>query len=370
MGPLAKQTRMQPIRLLSRLSAVYHSQDDTEEREPLIPRGFPFPPSLGHTSSTLHKVEVRNERLPISNLDDVALSQHHVKVVQELLPSLPSQYPLLDPRNITLTGEHPIAAGGFANIWGAIHAGRRVVLKSYRCYIESFDIARVAMRFLNEVRACGRLSDSDKILVGVYSTERHPLGLIYEYMVNFDLNQYLTDESNVEKLKLLMDVAQGLKRMHDLNIAHGNLNATNILVDKGGAPHIAGLGSAHILPRSKLWTVLVKTRANRLFRSSSSEPGTSSDATHLMRSNKPSDICAFGVMAFEILTGRPVFHEMSKAAANRSMSEGFRPPRPDQVSETLWQMIRSCWNPKEHRRMKIGGVVALLEEEWTRITDL
>ena len=79
----------------------------------------------------------------------------------------------------------------------------------------------------------------------MYSTERHPFGLVYEYMNNLDLKQYLTNEPEVEKLKLvailsyvipvldvapsdsswqqLADIAQGLKRMHELGVAHGDL---------------------------------------------------------------------------------------------------------------------------------------------------
>ena len=49
-------------------------------------------------------------------------------------------------------------------------------------------------RFYNEVRMCGLLHHGDAevvSLVGMYSTEAHPLGLIYEYMDGLDLRQYL-----------------------------------------------------------------------------------------------------------------------------------------------------------------------------------
>jgi len=55
---------------------------------------------------------------------------------------MPSTLRWLSPEDVELVGEHPVAAGGFANIWQAIHDGRRVVLKSYRRSM-SFDVARV-----------------------------------------------------------------------------------------------------------------------------------------------------------------------------------------------------------------------------------
>ena len=48
----------------------------------------------------------------------------------------------LDPEEVKLIGEHPIAAGGFADIWEAMYGGRKVVLKSYRCYM-TFDVDKV-----------------------------------------------------------------------------------------------------------------------------------------------------------------------------------------------------------------------------------
>ena len=49
------------------------------------------------------------------------------------MQSLLSSCSQLGPEDVALMGGHPTAAGEFADIWGAIHDGRNVVLKSYRC---------------------------------------------------------------------------------------------------------------------------------------------------------------------------------------------------------------------------------------------
>ena len=41
-------------------------------------------------------------------------------------------------------------------------------------------------------------------LVGVYSTETHPFGLIYEYMEGLDLKQHLRNQPNVGTLELVI----------------------------------------------------------------------------------------------------------------------------------------------------------------------
>ena len=41
-------------------------------------------------------------------------------------------------------------------------------------------------------------------IVGVYSTEAHPFGLVYEYMDGLDLRQFLRNKPNAGRLKLVL----------------------------------------------------------------------------------------------------------------------------------------------------------------------
>lgn len=41
--------------------------------------------------------------------------------------------------------------------------------------------------------------------IGVYSTEAHPFGIVYEYMENLDLKQYLRNKPDVGRLKLVLN---------------------------------------------------------------------------------------------------------------------------------------------------------------------
>lgn len=71
----------------------------------------------------------------------------------------------------------------------------------------------ILQRFRNEVRIWSLLHRRgvDVVpLVGVYSTEAHPLGLIYEYMECLDLREYLRSGPNVERLKLVPDHLRAL----------------------------------------------------------------------------------------------------------------------------------------------------------------
>lgn len=65
----------------------------------------------------------------------------------------------------------------------------------------------LVQRFQNEVHVCDFLHHRARGVVpfvGVYSTEEHPFGLVYEYMDGLDLKQYLRNEPNAQKLKLVL----------------------------------------------------------------------------------------------------------------------------------------------------------------------
>lgn len=126
-------------RLVSHLRTILRSQDDGEEGEQLIVGERSTPQSLHRPSLPL---QLEASGSPAPDLDNLPLSQHYAQMVQEPLSSLPSSCRLLGPEDFKLVGEHPIAAGRFANVWVGTYQGRKVVLKSYRCYMSS-DVAQL-----------------------------------------------------------------------------------------------------------------------------------------------------------------------------------------------------------------------------------
>ena len=129
-------------RLVSGFCAIRWSQEDSEETEPLIFKEHLTPHAQSfYPMSPPPQLEVKSPST--LDPDDASLTQRYALVAQDLLSSLPFPYRFLSPEDIELIDDRPVAAGGFADIWKATHGGRRVMLKSYRCYRESFDVARV-----------------------------------------------------------------------------------------------------------------------------------------------------------------------------------------------------------------------------------
>ena len=136
-----KEVLLQPKRLVSYLRTIRRSQDDEEEREHLVaaedctPQFLhnPLPPPLAQSMA-------RGSLGP--DLDDTRLSQHYARVAQGILLSLSPSCRRLGLGDINLVSTCPVGGGGFADIYEATHDGRKVVLKSYRCYV-SFNIEHV-----------------------------------------------------------------------------------------------------------------------------------------------------------------------------------------------------------------------------------
>lgn len=86
-------------------------------------------------------LEIKSSPTPDS--DGMSFPQRYVQVAQDLRSSLPPTCRWLGPEDVDLVGKRPIAAGGFADIYEATHDGRKVVLKSQRCYV-AFDVVQTA----------------------------------------------------------------------------------------------------------------------------------------------------------------------------------------------------------------------------------
>ena len=128
--------------LISGVRTIRRSQDDDEEREHLAIREYSAPHTRPlHPPSPSPQSGVGS--LPTSDLNDATLLQRYALMARESLLSLPSPCCSLGSEDVKLVGEGPIAAGGFADIWEATYGGRKVILKSYRCY-RSFDATQVA----------------------------------------------------------------------------------------------------------------------------------------------------------------------------------------------------------------------------------
>ncbi|KAF2586977.1 hypothetical protein F2Q70_00034281 [Brassica cretica] len=141
-------------------------------------------------------------------------------------------------------------------------------------------------------------------LIG-YCNEDNHMSLIYEYMANGNLGDYLSGKSSLilsweERLQISLDAAQGLEYLHygcKPPIVHRDVKPTNILLNEKLQAKIADFGLSRSFPvegTSQVSTVVAGTI------------GYLDPEYYTTRQmNEKSDVYSFGVVLLEVVTGKP-----------------------------------------------------------------
>ena len=145
---------------------------------------------------------------------------HLVDLVRHLRSLLPSGCEWLEQGALEVVGEHPVDAGGVADVWVGKMGDRRIAIKAYRFYSSSNYLPTYLVsgaylqvshwlraypqRFYKEALACSRLKDRNIVpFIGVYSAPKYPLALVFELMDNLNLREYLRDNEDAGRRELV-----------------------------------------------------------------------------------------------------------------------------------------------------------------------
>ena len=181
---------------------------------------------ISHRTAPLEGADANDQQLPPGidqslSTDPGAVCEHLVDLVGHLRSLLPGSCEWLEQGSLEVVGEHPIDAGGVADIWVGNIGDRKVAIKVYRCYSSSnylptyvvsgvhlcyvfYSLKVHRQKFYKEALACSRLRDQSILpFIGVYSTPRHPLALVFEFMVHFNLREHLRNNEDVKRHEIV-----------------------------------------------------------------------------------------------------------------------------------------------------------------------
>jgi eukaryotic-like serine/threonine-protein kinase len=210
--------------------------------------------------------------------------------------------------------EKRLGAGGMSEVWSALDLDldRRVAVK---LLAPNADRAR----FEREARSAAALAHPNICaLYGYGETEGRPF-MVLEYLPGGSLEERLTPGRPLpddETRRIAVDIAAGLAHAHDRGLVHRDLKPSNVLFDGEGRAKIADFGIARLGEQSgltELGTVL----------------GTATTISPEQAAGLPatpaSDVYAFGVILYRLLTGRLPF-EAEDALALAAMHRDVPPP--------------------------------------------
>lgn len=198
-----------------------------------------------------------------------------------------------------------ITEGGMAEIYLVHDKNRKeeVVLKKLlerHCHKR-----RIIKRFYQEAKILSNLDHANLLKVYEIGVKNHQPFVLMEYFKGSNLRDFIKNDRlfNINKgMEILYLVGSALDYIHSCKIIHLDLKPANVLVNDKFKTKLTDFGMARTFFQGKFQ--LIRQRE-----------GTSSymspEQVNCQRIDYRSDIYSFGVMAYEILTGRLPFSGQS-----------------------------------------------------------
>ncbi len=233
--------------------------------------------------------------------------------------------------------------GGMGDVYKAVDqtTGQPVAIKALKPQIVQED-PTLLERFRREAAALAKLNHPNivRVLDTLNEGDRHYI--IMEYVSGGSLDSLLktTPQLPIERaLQIALDLSDALARTHRLNIIHRDLKPANVLLAEDGMPKLTDFGVARIGDAPGTMITQIGTVLGTVAYLS---PEICEGATY----NEKSDIWAFGVLFYQMLTGRVPFEDKSAVGTIAAiLGDELPDPRqlradiPDPVVELLKRML-------------------------------
>jgi len=242
--------------------------------------------------------------------------------------------------------EH-LGRGGMGRVYRALDTKTReeVAIKLIRPDIA--EDRRTLDRFVNEIKLAHKISHRN---IGKMFHLGEDLGLHYitmEYVPGEDLKSFIRRSRRLDiatTVAIAKQVCGGLSEAHDAGIVHRDLKPSNIMIDKEGNAKILDFGIARALGTQGV-TAEGSVIGTPEYMSPEQVEGRESD--------QRSDIYSFGVILFEMVTGRlPFAADTPFVVAFKQQSE--KPPKPGdlnpQTPPQLSSIILRCLEKDSAKR--------------------
>jgi len=224
-----------------------------------------------------------------------------------------------------------IGSGGF----GAVYQARDAFLKrSVAIKTCQIDDEEVRARFFREAELAGSLHHRNITTIFDSGIERGMPFLVQEFLSGEDLDRLIARAeplSVARKLEILIGVAYGLEHAHAEGIIHRDIKPANVRVLDDGTVKIMDFGIAKSL------------RADRNLTDTGATLGTSAylapEQIRGLKADRRTDVFAFGVLAYELLTGRKPFHGDSLPVLFDEILKGSPVPIPDLAPEVPRSLV-------------------------------
>ncbi|KAJ4899327.1 putative LRR receptor-like serine/threonine-protein kinase [Raphanus sativus] len=232
-----------------------------------------------------------------------------------LLPSGKRRFTYSEVSSITNNFDKVIGKGGFGIVYlGSLEDGTEIAVKMINdssfgknkgsSSSSSSSSSKVSKEFQVEAELLLTVHHRNLASFVGYCDDGRRMALIYEYMANGNLQDYLSSEAAEDlswekRLHIAIDSAQGLEYLHHgcrPPIVHRDVKTANILLNDNLESKIADFGLSKVFPEDDLSHVVTAVMGT---------PGyVDPEYYNTFKLNEKSDVYSFGIVLLEIITGR------------------------------------------------------------------
>jgi serine/threonine-protein kinase len=228
---------------------------------------------------------------------------------------------------------------------------REVALKIISASIEGNPELRE--RFFREARAAGQLSHRNIITIHDLGEHEGQPYLAMEYLVGEDLQKRLSRPepmSLARKLEIAADICEGLSYAHRRGLIHRDIKPANIFITEEGVVKLLDFGLARMVTSELTASNMMLGTLNYM----------APEQVRGERTDHRADIFSFGVVLYEILSGRKAFQGDSFATTLYKILQD--------VPEPLQNIDASL--PHEVVRLVEKSIAKLKDERYQDLSDL
>ncbi len=216
-------------------------------------------------------------------------------------------------------------------------------------------------RFKIEARNARKLSHPNIVRIHDIGEEMGRKYISMEYVDGSDLKKKMKSLSNTrltheQVLKYAMQIADALGYAHRLGIVHRDIKPANIMLNSSDDVKVTDFGIAKLMDSTGEGTMVGAVIGTPLYMSPEQVQGIPVD--------NRADIYSFGIMLYELFSGRPPFTEGDLAYQHIHKE----PARIDGLPDRLWDMIARCLAKKKEDRWENAEQVFDILREYRKAT--
>ncbi|KAG8727811.1 hypothetical protein FRC12_022204, partial [Ceratobasidium sp. 428] len=151
----------------------------------------------------------------------------------------------LDPGRCEM---HPVAGGGFSDIYrGILVGGTKVAIKYPRLFSNRDEQGpKISKSIAREIYAWSKLKHPNVIELIGFSTFRDRISIVSPWMENGTLPAYISKNPQADRFELCVQICAGLAYLHISEMVHGDVKGLNVLISERGMAKLADFGNIQL----------------------------------------------------------------------------------------------------------------------------